>query len=256
MFVSYFNNPLFCQNLKGKWTGYLEQTNDIVTTYYVELDLIQIKKEVQGTYQCFNDLNSEHSAKFEIKGTFKKGKLKFHTKKLLQENGIDSSNIIFCYNYTRLIHSTENGEEFLEGDWTGRSNEGKCGTVYLILKREEEIQDENNNDRDVIIKEEITVRNNKIVLEIWDDNKVDGDIISLKMNDKLLLREFEVKKEKKEIRMELDRASNLIILYSINEGSTPPNTAAVNIKYDDKTLRMVLKSDSRKSEAIRVILKE
>ena len=258
VFVSYFNSPLFCQNVKGKWTGYLEHTTDTVNTYYVELDLIQIGKEIKGTYRCFNDLDMEHIAKFEIKGKFKKGKLKFLTKKLLQENGIDKDNIIFCFNYSRLIHYTENGEEFLEGDWTGTSNdEGNCGNAYLILRREEEIQnDKNNDDRDVIIKETITVRNNKIVLEIWDANKVDGDVISLKMNDKLLLEEFEVKKERKEIKVELDRNSNLIILYSVNEGSIPPNTAAVNIKYDDKTLRMVLNSDTRKSEAIRVILKE
>ena len=41
-------------------------------------------------------------------------------------------------------------------------------------------------------------KNNKVTLFIWDPSKEDGDKIELKINNQVILENFETKKQKKE----------------------------------------------------------
>ena len=99
-----------------------------------------------------------------------------------------------------------------------------------------------------------TVKKNKIVLQVWDNNKEDGDIISLKFNDKWILTDFLLKKEKHTIPLTLNKKENQLLLFAENLGSITPNTAAVSI--DDNVLvrTFILNSDMNKSETIKISL--
>lgn len=116
-----------------------------------------------------------------------------------------------------------------------------------------------NNTKDVtkrklVSSKEWTVTNKKITLEIWDNNKEDGDIISLKFNDTWILSNFLLKKEKYKIELELSNTNNQLLLYAENLGSIPPNTAAISID-DNKLIRtFILNSDMSKSETVKIIL--
>ncbi len=108
--------------------------------------------------------------------------------------------------------------------------------------------------RKIVSSKEWTVTNKKITLEIWDNNKEDGDIISLKFNNTWILSNFLLKKEKYKIELELSNTNNQLLLYAENLGSIPPNTAAISID-DNKLIRtFILNSDMSKSETIKIIL--
>ncbi len=110
--------------------------------------------------------------------------------------------------------------------------------------------------RDVVLKDTLDVTNRIISISIWDDSKVDNDIISLKINDEWLVKYLEAKQEKTTFKYVLTQPENYIILRADNIGEIPPNTTAVEINDGKNTYRAVLNSDLGMSEAIKVNLKE
>lgn len=109
--------------------------------------------------------------------------------------------------------------------------------------------------RQAITKERLYVNKDSISISVWDDNRVDGDIISLVYNGKVLLSNHTLTKAPKAFRVKLQPGRNIITLIAHNLGEIPPNTAAVEVERNEGKKRVVLESDMDKSESI-VILKE
>ncbi len=78
---------------------------------------------------------------------------------------------------------------------------------------------------------EYHVKSRNVTFEVWDDgNHIDGDIVSLIVNNTTILDEYELKgpSDKKSIKFTLDNNGyNWVLLYAHNEGTSPPNTCAV-----------------------------
>ncbi|MDB5226251.1 MAG: hypothetical protein JWN78_444 [Bacteroidota bacterium] len=110
--------------------------------------------------------------------------------------------------------------------------------------------------RKVISSKEWTVQHEKITLLVWDNNKEDGDIISLKFNDTWILNNFHLRKEKYTIHLELKQKDNVLLLFAENLGSIPPNTAAISIDDNEHVRTFMLNSDMSKSESVKIILQK
>jgi hypothetical protein len=108
--------------------------------------------------------------------------------------------------------------------------------------------------RKLVSSKEWSVKQESITLQIWDNNKEDGDIISLKFNDTWILTNFQLKKEKYTIPIKLTQKENQLLLFAENLGSIPPNTAAVSIDDNDLIRTFILNSDMSKSETVKIIL--
>ncbi len=101
----------------------------------------------------------------------------------------------------------------------------------------------------------ITVKKRDITLEIWDNDKEDGDIVSLKLNENWILRNKEVKKLPYKLQISLEKGENSLIMQAENLGTRGNNTAA--IKIDDGVSppqTVVLNSDMGKSEALKIVV--
>jgi hypothetical protein len=107
--------------------------------------------------------------------------------------------------------------------------------------------------RELVTKETVNVQNEEITVEIWDNDKEDGDIVSLMFNNAWILRHYEVKKAKKVLTLQLQKGENTLVSYAENLGLAPPNTAAVRIIDGEVSQTIIVKSDMSKSEAIRII---
>ena len=92
-------------------------------------------------------------------------------------------------------------------------------------------------------------------MKLWDDNREDGDSISLYLNGQLLLEHYRVTKEPKEISIPLTQTENMVVMVAENLGSTPPNTAALTLIDGEVRKTVVLKSDMGTSEAIKITRK-
>jgi hypothetical protein len=108
--------------------------------------------------------------------------------------------------------------------------------------------------RKVVSSKECTVKKTKISLQVWDNNKEDGDIISLKLNNTWVLTNFKLKNEKYTIPIELKKKDNQLLLFAENLGSIPPNTAAISIDDGTTARTYILNSDMSKSEMVKITL--
>lgn len=107
------------------------------------------------------------------------------------------------------------------------------------------------NGKKILIKETVHVTANSIKILVWDKNTVDGDKVSIYLNDELVEKNIWVTKVKKELVINLQPGSNLIVMDAINLGTIPPNTAAVGINSMYNPITLV--SDLKASGAIEII---
>lgn len=106
----------------------------------------------------------------------------------------------------------------------------------------------------VYYRDNITVRNTELLISLWDNAQADGDIVSLFLNNEkdCVLQNHKVANSKETFKVKLKDDINLLILYAVNEGSLPPNTAAIRIDDGYNVQNIVLKADKGRSEAIKI----
>lgn len=109
----------------------------------------------------------------------------------------------------------------------------------------------------ILADESIVVESPDLTLKLWDDNKEDGDIVSLFLNDdsNCLVPQYQVKKKGQKFPITLKQTENLLIFFAENEGRNPPNTAGLEIDDGVTKQRIVLKADKKTSKAIRIQVK-
>lgn len=109
------------------------------------------------------------------------------------------------------------------------------------------------NGRKYKVQQSIAVASEKVKIQVYDKNRVDGDIISIYLNGEVLVENFEVTKEKKEITLELRTGSNTLVMYALNTGRIPPNTAAIAVNNKGKYKIATLVSDFKTSGALELV---
>lgn len=110
------------------------------------------------------------------------------------------------------------------------------------------------NGRKYQVLQTLDVENESINIQVYDKNRVDGDIVSIYLNGELLIENLQVTKEKKEIKLQLQSGSNILVMYAINLGRIPPNTAAIAVGNKGNKYKIsTLVSDFKKSGALELI---
>ncbi|MCI4669134.1 MAG: CRTAC1 family protein, partial [Bacteroidia bacterium] len=75
----------------------------------------------------------------------------------------------------------------------------------------------------------IKVSNNRIRIQIWDDDLVDGDQVSIKLGDRWIAQNQGVKKQRSSFELEMTQSEMILEIRAENEGKIPPNTAVIFI---------------------------
>ncbi len=103
-----------------------------------------------------------------------------------------------------------------------------------------------------------TVSSRYILINIWDDEKIDGDTLSINFNGKWVLKNHLLDKEEKTILLPLKKnQTNDVIFHAENLGDIPPNTAAVRLEYDNGiSQEFNMRSDFNANGIIRIIQSE
>lgn len=111
-----------------------------------------------------------------------------------------------------------------------------------------------HKNRRVKAKATVHLKSPDVTLQVWDDETVDGDIISLFFNGECILKEYKLKKRQKTLRISVAPNSvNNLVLYAHNIGERPPNTAAIFISDGNKKRKINLSSDMQASEAVNIL---
>jgi hypothetical protein len=112
------------------------------------------------------------------------------------------------------------------------------------------------SNRPVRIAGTIYVSSKQVKFNVWDSQTVDGDIITLRVNNKNVLSSYSLVASKKSINVTLDNLGyNYVMLYAHNEGSLPPNTAALSITDSSgKTQNLILSANLTTNEAYNIVV--
>jgi len=105
----------------------------------------------------------------------------------------------------------------------------------------------------IFTKKTINVKAKELLIKVWDDGQVDEDTISLLVNNRLILENHKLDKEKYELTIQLTKTHNYIELKAENLGNIPPNTAAISISDGKSERKIELSSTYEVNDAVEVI---
>ena len=111
-------------------------------------------------------------------------------------------------------------------------------------------------NRELIIKDRLKVHSSKVKIVIWDHQTVDGDRVSLNLNGNWILKNYELKRERYEMEIELREGSNTFVLHALNLGKYRPNTAALIVIDGKKKHRIILESNLNESGTLQINYKK
>ena len=193
----------------------------------------------------FHELSINKYSKILLTGYYNEKALLFDLRNIDLERELDENiqlvNTYLTNDYNEfMISSSEEGRHRL------MQVKGGSGIKPLSLQK-----------RDVEVQKVITVKSKKLRLSVWDNERVDGDRVSLSLNGEWILRNHEIVKEKHSFEIELIKNQvNELIFFAENLGDIPPNTTAINIQYKDYNKTLIMRSNMDKSASINFYLQE
>ena len=108
--------------------------------------------------------------------------------------------------------------------------------------------------RPIDVQDNVTVKSNLVTLRVWDSGTIDGDIISLVVNGQTVLAQYTLTGSKRAVSVALSNGYNWVMIYAHNEGSIPPNTAALSIDDGTGERNVVLSANLSTNAAVNVLV--
>lgn len=261
---------IFTAQLKitdGTYKGTYQISGNICNKSNLEITAIILLKETGGSnwIDCLNgtwDLSEDENVlsfvdnwKTASKGNYSKCKIRFVQSDMFQ---CLKSAYLYKVNYEQQINAFDN--LWNKYDKLAKEKPEKVKETYIVEKTEAKkpviATYKQVANRVVEAKNSIEVSNKTITIEYWDRFNIDGDSISLYLNDEPILKDVELTGTKKSITVDLQEGENFLILHALNLGKEPPNTASITIKDGKKIQNVMLYSDLEKSGALKITLKQ
>ena len=240
---------IFCFKIsfsQNNYIGTIILNNNQVMSF--KLELVEQDGIVNG-YSMTN-IGLENETKSEVFGLYFKSSRTFQLreKKIIYTNSEEPLNT-FCYINMSLSYKGRFGRKHLEGEFIGNFLDStECARGRIILIKEKKIKkkikkihnEKKKQEREInylqetrILKEgdDLTIewKGDEIILFIWDNNEEDKDEIQVKINNTIILDNFETKNKKKKIQYKLKKGTNIIEILAKNEGTSPPNTSKIEL---------------------------
>lgn len=163
----------------------------------------------------------------------------------------------------------------LEGYWAAPSGShtSKAGNLAIRLekkappfipfalpkKQKDSAQLKTLLDRETPVIQTIRIRGTDTVrVGLYDNGEIDGDSVSLYLNNDLLLQHYKLTAQAKVLLVPIDKSLpvNRLILFAENLGRLPPNTALMEVTVHGKTYELFLSTDFRRNACIEFALQE
>jgi hypothetical protein len=97
----------------------------------------------------------------------------------------------------------------------------------------------------------LIVNTDSIMLRVYDNGVVDGDIVSVVYNDKVVIDKLSLNKNAVVVKIPVKKSgTNTLVFHAHNLGEFPPNTALLEILYGNKQEELTVSSDLTVSSTI------
>jgi len=257
------------------------------TTSMISYRLLFTEENGKVVGYSITDLQGENETKNRIEGTYNiKTKIFSFSEKEIEYTKSKVTQADFCYVHFKGKFVLGD-KSTLKGKFTGLfKNNATCvnGSLHLvatvkmsqkIAKTTKKLQKSKKVDAaskeklnlnkvldslktNLLRSNEITsvyLNSNEVELELWDAGQEDGDRVTVYADDKILLNNYEIKREKKKIKLSLLTGESAIKIVALNVGTIAPNTAMIAIKGTDKTIELQSNLDKNNFTIIKVIRK-
>lgn len=239
------------QNLNGVWRGTLTQgPGGCFRVYNIELNIKSENGKLKGASYHYSDVTNY--VKEDFGGSYN------YTSKTVSINELKvltfhvPPDCIPCIKQYNLVYEKQDNKEVLTGDWGGvtMNNFASCPPGKITLSRVAESDFEH-------IKE-IRVDTGTIRLDFYDNAQVDGDIITVLLNNQPLAsnQKLTSKPITLEIKVDLTNREQEITMVAENLGDIPPNTALLIITAGTKRYQLYLTSTEKKNAQVRFIYEQ
>ena len=114
-------------------------------------------------------------------------------------------------------------------------------------------------DRESPVVATIPIRGTDTIrVVLYDNGEIDGDSVSLYMNNELILQHLRLTAEPKELLVPIDKSLpvNRLVLFAENLGRLPPNTALMEVTVHGKTYELFLSTDYKRNASVEFALQE
>ncbi len=263
----------FAQDINGIWKGKLVMApSGCFPVYNIELQLQVAGSRITGTAYHFSD--SSNYVKENFEGIYNRDS----NLVTIKETGIVTFRIkedcVPCIKTYLLTYHRGGGnvvtEEQLRGTWstpTGKAMDGKtiCEPGTIVLNRFEKATFKPElklppslTKRKAELVKEIKVDTGTIKIDFFDNGQVDGDTISVYVNNMPVVSNRMLKTQPISINIRVDniRTMQEVIMVGENLGSIPPNTALMIITAGNKRYQLYLTSDEQKNAMVRFIFEK
>jgi hypothetical protein len=157
-----------------------------------------------------------------------------------------------CIKKYELSYSRDGNIETLSGGWTGviQASNLSCEAGNIVLSRIKESA----------FKEipEVAVDTGRLRLDFYDNNQIDGDSITVKVNGRVILSNqlLAAKPITTYVAIDLQNKFQEVEMIAVNEGSIPPNTALLIVTAGEHRYQLFLSSTETKSARVRFVYDE
>ncbi len=234
--------------------------------YNIELQIQVAGTKIVGTAYHFSD--SLNFVKENFEGTYKKDSNSIQ----IQEIGIITFKIkedcVPCVKkYNLTFHKGSGPEEQIRGTWTGKATDGKTtcepGSIILIRFDKPTFKPEIKlppalTKRTAELVKEIRVDTGNIRIDFYDNGQIDGDTISVYVNNmpSVTNKHLSAKPVSINVKIDLKRTEQEVIMVGENLGTIPPNTALMIVNAGEKRYQLYLTSDEKKNAMVRFIYED
>ncbi|MEL7191569.1 MAG: hypothetical protein AAFO96_03955 [Bacteroidota bacterium] len=111
-------------------------------------------------------------------------------------------------------------------------------------------------NRRVSSQKVVEIEGRTATIYLWDHGAMDNDTVSVNVNGQWLLEEYRLEKQRYAIEYTFEPGNNYIILYALNLGGTPPNTASIMVDDGVNQQILQLRSTLKTSGMLRVRVRD
>jgi hypothetical protein len=178
-----------------------------------------------------------------------------------------------------LYYKRINHKDILEGHWqsTARNSNEKLPELSIRLekkappfipvaiishKKKDSTQQRQMGaflGRNTIVAAKIPVQGiDSIRIDLYDNGEIDGDSVSLYLNNELVLSHLRLTAQAKTLVLPIDKSLpvNRLVLFAENLGKLPPNTALMEVTVHGKTYNLFLSTDYTRNASVEFNLQE
>ena len=249
------------QEINGYWKGRLVmEPGGCFPVYNIEFQILVTGTRITGTSYHYSD--TTNYVKEDFTGVYDSTTHSL----IIEEQKVSVFRIpadcIPCIKKYTLTFHKEGKDEQLRGSWTGKTMDNKniCPAGTIVLNRIQRSAFEPPRpkileSRKNILIREIFVDTGMIQLDFYDNGEIDGDSISVFVNNIPIVtqRHISNKPVTSFIKLDLTKPTLELIMVGDNLGSIPPNTALMIVHAGGKRYMVNLTSDLNKNAMVRFI---